>query len=127
MLKLLLKLVLLPPGLLKAHAQGYADLASQAWAQHWCTLKNRWVLWTLGALSLLLALVFAGVALLLWSALPRIDARHAWVLWAWPAGWLGISGLFWFWGLRLRPRPILGGLKEQLRLDMQMIRKAQAS
>ena len=80
MLKLLLKLLVLPPELLQMHAQGYADMASQAWAEHLCTLKNRWALLALSAVCTVLALVWAGVALLLWSALPQVDARWAWVL-----------------------------------------------
>eukprot|EP01030_Chromulinospumella_sphaerica_P006242 gene6242-6102_t len=79
-LALLLKLLVLPPELLKVHAQGYADLASQAWADHLCALKNRWVMYALSALNLLLALILGGVALLLWSALPLNDAPHAWRL-----------------------------------------------
>ena len=63
MFELLLKLLVLPPELLKVHAQGYADLASHAWAQHLCTLKNRWVLYSLGALNLLLALILELVHL----------------------------------------------------------------
>ena len=56
MLKLLLKLLVLPPELLKMHAQGYADLASQAWADQLCTLKNRWALFALSGVCLVLAL-----------------------------------------------------------------------
>lgn len=127
MFRLLLKLLVLPPELLKAHAQGYADLASQAWAQHLCTLKNRWVLYSLGMLNLLLALILGGVALLLWCALPSIDIRHAWVLLALPLGLLVISGLCWAWGLSLRSRPMLDDIKAQIQLDILAIEQTQAS
>ena len=127
MFELLLKLLVLPPELLKVHAQGYADLASHAWAQHLCTLKNRWVLYSLGALNLLLALILGGVALLLWCALPSIDARHAWVLLALPLTLLALSGLCWAWGSRLRTRPILDDIKAQIQLDLLAIEQAQAS
>ena len=43
----LLKLLLLPPDLLKSHAQAYADLASELSARYLCTLKNRWVMYSL--------------------------------------------------------------------------------
>lgn len=127
MFKLLIKLLLLPPELLKVHAQGYADLASQAWAQQLCTLKNRWLLYSLSAACLLLALIFGGMALLLWSALPLMDASHAWVLLALPLGFLALSGLCWAWAFSLRTQPILADIKEQLQLDILMIQKAQTS
>lgn len=121
MFKLLLKLWLLPPELLQMHAQGYADLASQAWTQQLRTLKNRWMLYALSALSLGLGLGLAGVALLLWSALPRIDPRHAWVLPALPLGCLLLSALLWVWARRLRTRPGLQELHDQIRLDSLML------
>ncbi len=126
MLKLLLKLLVLPPELLQMHAQGYADLANQAWAAQLCTLKNRWVLYALSAFGLLLALVLGGVALLLWSALPAIDPRHAWVLPALPAGLLLLSAVCWVWARRLRSRPVLDEIKAQIQLDMLAIRQARA-
>ncbi len=125
MLKLLLKLLVLPPELLQMHAQGYADLASQAWANHLCALKNRWVLYSLSALSLLLALIFAGVGLLLWSVLQLTDAPHPWVLLGLPLSLLAVSAVCWAWGRSLRSRPILGDIKAQIQLDMMTIRQAQ--
>lgn len=127
MFRLLLKLLLLPPEWLQVHAQGYADLAGQAWAQHLCTLKNRWLLYALSALSLGLGLGLAGVALLLWSALPQIDPGHAWVLVALPLGcWLVSAGL-WVWARRLRTRSGLHELRDQIRLDILMLQKARAA
>lgn len=127
MFKLLLKLLVLPPELLQMHAQGYADMASQAWAEHLCTLKNRWALLALCALCSVLALVWAGVALLLWSALPHVDARWAWVLPALPVATLLIAVALWAWARRLRSRPVLQDIQEQLQLDLLAIQAARAS
>jgi len=127
MFKLLLKLLVLPPELLKVHAQGYADLASQAWADHLCTLKNRWVIYSLSALNLLLSLILGGVALLLWSTLPLNEAPHTWVLLALPLTLLVLSGLCWAWARRLRTRPLLDDIKGQLQLDLLAIQQAQKS
>ncbi|PUE33914.1 hypothetical protein [Limnohabitans sp. Jir72] len=127
MFKLLLKLLVLPPELLKAHAQGYADLAGQAWAQHLCTLKNRFVLYSLGLLGLLLSLILGGVALLLWCALPQIDNHHAWVLLALPLILLALSGLCWAWARSLRTRPMLDEIREQIQLDILAIQEVQTS
>ena len=103
MLKLLLKLLVLPPELLKMHAQGYADLASQTWAEHLCTLKNRWALYALSGLCLVLALGLGGVALLVMAA------------------------LLWAWARRLRTRPFLRDIQTQLELDFLAIQQARAS
>lgn len=127
MFKLLLKLLVLPPELLKVHAQGYADLASQAWADHLRTLQHRWLLYALSALSLLLALVLGGVALLLWSTLPAIDTRHAWVLPVLPLTLAVLSGLCWVHARRLHTRPVLDEIKAQIQLDMLAIQQAQTS
>lgn len=127
MFKLLLKLLVLPPELLQVHAQGYADLASQAWEEHLCTLKNRWALLALSAVCSVLGLAWAGVALLLWSALPMVDARFAWVLLSLPIVMLLIAALLWTWARRMRSRPVLQDIQEQLQLDLLAIQGARTS
>jgi len=127
MFKLLLKLLVLPPELIQVHAQGYADLASQAWEEHLCTLKNRWALLALSALCSVLGLAWAGVALLLWSALPMIDARCAWVLPALPVATLLIAALLRAWARRLRSRPVLQDIQEQLQLDLLALQGARST
>lgn len=125
MFRLLLKLLVLPPELLKVHAQGYADLASQVWTQHLRTLQSRWMMYALSALTLLLALILGGTAFLLWSVMPHNEMRHAWVLLALPLSLLGLSGLCWVRARSLRTRPVMNDIQEQLQLDMLAIRQAQ--
>lgn len=123
MVRLLLKMLLLPPDLLKSHAQGYVDLASEVGARYLCTLKNRWVMYALSVLTLMLALIFGGMALLLWSALPLVDAPHAWVLLALPSACLLLSGLCWWWARNQRLQPLLQDIQAQIALDLQAIRQ----
>ncbi len=120
----LLKLLLLPPELLKSHAQAYADLAHELTARYLCTLKNRWVMYGLSALALLLALIFGGVGLMLWSALPLQNATHAWVLLALPASSLVVSVLCWWRARRLHLQPILREIQAQIQLDLQALQQA---
>lgn len=120
----LLKLLLLPPELLKSHAQAYADLANELMARYLCTLKNRWVMYGLSALAMLLALIFGGVALMLWAALPLQNATHAWVLLALPAISLVVSALFWWWARSLHLQPILREIQTQIQLDIQALQQA---
>jgi hypothetical protein len=127
MLRLRLKMLLLPPDLLKSHAQGYVDLASEVSARYLCTLKNRWVMYGLSVLALLLALVFGGMALLIWGALPLQDAPHAWVLLALPAAFLTWSGMCWWWARAQRLQPLLQDIQAQIALDLQAIRQGQSA
>jgi hypothetical protein len=123
----LLKLLLLPPELLKSHVKAYADLASELSAQYLCALKNRWVMYSFSALALLLALIFGGVALMLWSALPLQDAAHPWVLLALPVGSLAISVFCWWRARSLRLQPVLSEIQTQIQLDIQAIQQGHAA
>lgn len=123
----LLKLLLLPPDLLKSHAQAYADLASELSARYLRTLKNRWLMYGLSALALLLAVMFGGVSLLLWGVLPLQDAPHAWVLLALPLGTLVISLLCWWWARSLHLQPILSEIWTQIQLDIQALQQAETA
>jgi hypothetical protein len=123
----LIKLLVLPPELLRGHARAYADLAHQSWQEHVLTLKYRWLMYALAAVCLLLALVLGGVALLLWSALPVLREGWVGVMWALPLALVVCSVVCAVWAQRLRSRPLLADLKEQLQLDLQAIRQVQTS
>ncbi|WP_353247304.1 hypothetical protein [Limnohabitans sp.] len=124
MLKLLLKMMLLPPELIKSHAQGYVDLASEVGSRYLCTLKNRWVMFALSALTMVLALIFGGVALMLWSTTPQLDASQAGVLWGLPSTFLVISVLLGWRAKSLRLPSLLQDIQSQLQLDLEVIRAA---
>jgi hypothetical protein len=126
MLKLLLKMMLLPPELIKSHAQGYVDLASEVGSRYLCTLKNRWVMFALSALTMLLALIFAGVALMLWSTATQLEASQAAVLWGLPSTFLVISALLGWRAKSLRLPSLLQDIQSQLQLDLEVIRTADA-
>lgn len=125
MLKLLFKLLVLPPELFKAHAKAYSDFASWAWAQHLRSLQRRWAFYVLSAVSLFLALLFSGLALLLWCALPAVEGRHVWVLWALPGAFAVMGGWCGWAGRRTPQQQLWGTLKEQIQLDRLMFQEAQ--
>lgn len=127
MLRLLLKILLLPPDLLKSHVQGYVALAGEVSAHYLRTLKNRWLMYGLSALTLLLALIFGGVALLLWSAFPLVHASRAWVLVALPGFFLLVSGLCWWWARAQRLQPLLSDIQAQIELDIRAIRQVNSA
>lgn len=122
MLKVLVKL-LLRPELLTMHVQGYADLFSEESSTLMRWLRNRWLAGALGIASLLLAIQWAGMALLLWSVLPVVDPRWAWVLWAWPLAWALLALVF---GVifKMLGRPVFfPRIREQIQLDVIALRQ----
>jgi hypothetical protein len=126
MLKLLLKMMLLPPELIKSHAQGYVDLASEVGSRYLCTLKNRWMMFALSALTMVLALIFGGVALMLWSTATQLHASQVAVLWGLPSTFLVISALLGWRAKSLRLPSLLQDIQSQLQLDLEVIRTADA-
>lgn len=124
MFKQLLKIILLPPALISAHAQGYVGLVSEVGWRFWRALKNKCWMYGLSALALALALVFGGVALMLWGTLPMTDAPQAWLLWALPGSCLLTSGLC-GWRARSLPMPsVWQDIQSQWHLDLAVIRAA---
>jgi hypothetical protein len=76
----LLNLVVNRPKLLTEHAEAYAALVTSEvsrWSALW---QRRALLRLLAAGSALVGVVLAGVALMLWSALPAVPAQAAWAL-----------------------------------------------
>ena len=126
MLKLLLKMMLLPPELIKSHAQGYVDLASEVGSRYLCTLKNRWVMFALSALTMLLALIFGGVALMLWSTATQLAASQSAVLWGLPSSFFVISVRLGWRAKSLRLPSVWQDIQSQLQLDLEVIRTADA-
>ena len=73
--------------------------------------------------SLLFAIQWAGMSLLLWSALPVVDPHWAWVLWAWPLAWallaLVLGVIF-----KMLGRPaFFPRIREQIQLDVIALRQ----
>lgn len=122
--KLWLKILLLPPELLRGHAQGYADLACEEWRQHVGQLKNRLLLWMLGVMSLLLGVGLGGVAVLLWGALPELNPQRSWVLLVLPLS-LSLLGLTLVRSASLQKiTPLFPKLQQQLQLDKLTLQQA---
>jgi len=79
-----LRLVLAEPQLLARHAQAYAELAAAEWTEAASSLRRRMRLQALGWCGLMLAMLLAGVAVLLWAVTPPAQVHAPWALWAVP-------------------------------------------
>ena len=120
----LLKLLARRPDLLADHLDAYADLASAQVRATRRALATHALLVALAGLGALLALLLAGLALLLWAALsPELLARP-WMLLLIPA-LPALLALGAAWALRSSaPLAGFGPLREQFSRDAQMLHDA---
>ena len=123
MLKILFKL-LLRPELIAMHAQGYADLLCEESGLLMRYVRNRLLVCALGIASAVLAFLWGGVALLLWSALPTVDPHWAWVLWAFPLAWAVLAVGCWAVCKMFAPSVFFPRTREQIQLDVLALKQA---
>lgn len=120
----LLRLVASRPQLLVDHAEAYAELATVEIGQVSADWTRRVVLNAVGLCGLGVAAVLAGVAFMLWAALPAAGMQASWILVMVPllpfAGALGCLGLAQGRGHRVA----FDALGRQLRADLAMLREA---
>jgi hypothetical protein len=122
----LLRLIATEPHILGDHVEAYAELvgdearkAGTAWGARLGLL--------LGALCLFgVGLVLAGVALMLWAALPASGYQAPWVLVAVPGVTL-LGAIVCFMMARHKPiESAFDNVKSQLSADMAMLREVSA-
>ena len=123
MLQILFKL-LLRPELISMHVQGYADLLCEESGLLLRYVRNRVLLCAIGVFSLVLAVLWGGVALLLWSALPTVDPRWAWVLWALPLAWVVVAAGCWLIFRMFDRSVFFPRTREQIQLDVLALKQA---
>lgn len=120
----LLRLMASRPQLLTDHAEAYVELAAVEIGQVSADWTRRVALHAAGLCGLGVAAVLAGMAFMLWAALPASGMQAPWVLIVAPllpfAGALGCLG----WA-RARGRGVaFDALRRQLRADLAMLREA---
>ncbi len=120
----LLKLLANQPHLLAEHAQAYAELVVAELPRVSSAWKRQLLLKALALLGLLVALVLAGIALMLWAALPMPSMPLPWLLMAVPL--LPVTGAI---GCLVAARggverKLLADLQQQVHADLAMWREA---
>lgn len=121
---MLWKLVLMQPQLLLGHAKNYATFLSEGIQQALQMWRVRVVLYLLSAAFLGMGILCCAMALLLWGALPLLNALHSWMLLALPACLLIVGVLFYAAAVRHTANNPLNDLREQFQLDMLAIEQA---
>jgi uncharacterized membrane protein YqjE len=126
MLHPVFRLAAAQPQLLAEHAAGYAELLVEEIAVSGQHLQRRLALQVAGLACLGIALVLAGVALLLWAALPEAALRLPWLLIATPL----VPALLGFLALwrasALTAPPAFTALRAQLAADAELLRGSEA-
>lgn len=118
----LLRLLWRQPDLVVEHTSAYLALAADETGAAVQSLARQWLYRLVAMACATAALVLAGVALLLWAALPLL-AASAWLLWLVPL--LPLPLAVWAWHSALAPpAPLFAGLQAQIGLDRAAWRAA---
>ena len=81
----LFRLIASEPQMLADHVEAYAELVTEAMGTATLRLKRRVALHALSLFGIAVAVVLAGVALMLWAVLPIENMRAPWALVVAPA------------------------------------------
>ena len=111
------------PQLLAAHAKAYGDLLLEEGRRAVSSLVLHVVLYATAGVLAVLALLFGGVAVLLYAAVPG-ELRHAWLLVALPGASLLVAGACAIVARVLPVEVSLDVLGRQFKADMDMIHEA---
>lgn len=122
----LLHLITTRPQLLAEHAEAYAELASLEFPRIGAAWKRRVLLDALALCSLGVAAVLAGVALMLWAALPAVPAQASWVLIGIPLLALAAAACCAVAARGGGGRQALANVREQVQADLRMLREVAA-
>lgn len=123
MLNVFLKLIITQPRLLLTHAENYGDLVMEVLQRASMQWQHRLFLYALSLGFFVFGLACAAVSLLLFSALPVLDAQSAWILPALPTLLLVISAILYLVAKRSTVEPLWQDIQEQLALDMLSLRE----
>lgn len=81
----LFRLLVSEPQMLAEHVEGYAELVAEEVGAATERVKRRVLLHAVSVVAILVALLMASMALLLWAAIPTENMRAPWVLLIAPA------------------------------------------
>ncbi len=117
----LLRLIATQPNLIVKHIESYARMFGDEVSSSSAAIKRRVFVGGAALIFMLLALIFAGVGLMLWAGLPQVRSETSWLLLAVPGLPLGLSLLF-FILLKSDSRPVaMNKLKAQVKADVALL------
>lgn len=123
MIRPLLQLMASEPELLTEHLQSYAALLGDEVGTFQGQFKQRWTLWAILALLVTVTVIFAGVALMLWLAMPGTP----WTLWLVPGG-MALLCMVTAWRIQQRKHtPGFLVLRQQIAADLAMLHQVKTA
>ena len=120
----LLALLATRPQLLIDHAQAYAALVNDDFDQAFTAWRRRAVLQTATMVCLAVAVVLAGVALMMWAVNPQLQLYASWVLCATPLIPLLVAFVCMVKARNSNRQDAFANLSRQLSADLVMLRAA---
>lgn len=123
MLHPLLHLIATKPQVLADHAQAYAELAAVEVGEFSAAWRRRAAFFAAAAFFIALAVVLAGVALMLWSVLPVAQMQAPWALAAVPGGLGAIGAACLVAGRAQNQGSAFATLRQQFKTDLLMLRE----
>lgn len=121
-----LRVVATQPQLLVDHAEAYAGLVGEELGKSAARLKRRILLLVLAAFFAAAAILFAGIALMLWAVSAPAQIHASWLLIATPAVPALIAVVCAITG-RSSDGPAFAQLKQQLASDLALMREVSAA
>lgn len=122
----LLRLIATEPQVLGDHVEAYAELVGDEVKKTSTAWATRLALYGAALCLLGVGLVFAGVAVMLWAALPPSGFQAPWVLIVVPAVTLAAAGICVILAKRNPIENAFDNVKKQLSADMAMLREVSA-
>lgn len=119
----LLRLLVKQPHLLTEHVEAYAHLVGDEVSKVSTMWITRIVLYVTGGVLALLGLIFVGVALMLFGAVPWSDMEHGWLLIVVPLVPLIGAGICIWRAGAAEKHDVMATVKAQLNADMAMLRE----
>jgi len=123
----ILHLLATRPQWLAEHAEAYAELVAVEFGDAASAGRRSLVLGAAALCAAGVAATLAGVALMLWAALPELPPGTAWLLWATPAVPAGLSVLALLARRKATPAERFVELRRQLQTDLALLREAGAA
>lgn len=114
------------PQLLAEHAAGYAGLVAEEMASSGAQIKRRITLQIIGLLSLMVAAILCGVAVLLWASLPTASLQQPWLLWFTPLVPAVLGAIALMVAKKDNAPPAFASLREQFAQDAALLRRTTA-
>lgn len=114
------------PQLLAEHAAGYAGLLAEEVASSGAHIQRRITLQIVGLLSLMVAGILGGVAVLLWASLPAASLQQPWLLWFTPLVPAAFGILAIVMAENHAAPPAFATLREQFAQDASLLRRTTA-